>query len=103
MFEFQFVLLGFIDSKQLKNNDKTFIKANLTKSDDQTNIDKYRGYTCNITEYHIRALLFIMSIKTVKHNNCMNILTFLDLLIYALRLILYIIIPKIIVKSNYFL
>ena len=30
----------------------TFIKAKLKKSDDQTNIDKYR-VVANITEYHI--------------------------------------------------
>ena len=30
----------------------TFIKAKLKKSDDQTNIDKYR-LAANITEYHI--------------------------------------------------
>ena len=30
----------------------TFIKVNLKKSDDQTNIGKYRG-ALNITEYHI--------------------------------------------------
>ncbi len=29
----------------------TFIKAKLKKSDDQTNIDKYR-VAANITEYH---------------------------------------------------
>ena len=34
----------------------TFIKAKLKKSDDQTNIDKYR-VAANITEYHIISIL----------------------------------------------
>ena len=32
---------------------KTFIKTKLKKSDDQTNIDKYRIVAANITEYNI--------------------------------------------------
>ena len=32
----------------------TFIKAKLKKSNDQTNIDKYR-LAANITEYHIKS------------------------------------------------
>ena len=35
---------------------KTYIKAKLKKSDDQTNIDKYR-VAANITEYHIISRL----------------------------------------------
>ena len=37
----------------------TFIKAKLKKSDDQTNIDKYKG-AANATEYHIISKLIII-------------------------------------------
>ncbi len=33
----------------------SFIKSKFTKSDEQTNIDKYR-VAANITEYHIMSL-----------------------------------------------
>ncbi len=36
----------------------TFIKTKLNKSDDQTNIDKYR-LTANIIEYYIKSKLII--------------------------------------------
>ncbi len=36
----------------------TFIKTKLKKSDNQTNIDKYRE-AANITEYHISKLIFL--------------------------------------------
>ena len=40
-------------------NKTTFIKTKLKKSDDQTNINKYR-VTANITEYHnISKLIFL--------------------------------------------
>ena len=39
----------------------TFIKANLEKSDDQTNIDKYR-VAANISEYHIISKLIFLRI-----------------------------------------
>ncbi len=35
-----------------KTKIKTFMKANLEKSDDQTNIDKFNRVAENITEYH---------------------------------------------------
>ncbi len=39
----------------------TFIKAKLRKSDDQTNIDKYR-LAASVTEYHIVPILFFLRI-----------------------------------------
>ena len=39
----------------------TFIKTKFKKSDDQTNIDKYKVAT-NITEYHIRSKLIFLRI-----------------------------------------
>ena len=39
----------------------TFIKRKLKKSDDQTNIDKYR-VAANITEYHITSQLIFLRI-----------------------------------------
>ena len=50
----------------------TFIKAKLKKSDDQTNIDKYR-VTANITEYNtISKLIFLRIIipKFIKIISC---------------------------------
>ena len=39
----------------------TFMKAKFKKSDDQTNIDKYR-VAANITEYHIISKLIFLRI-----------------------------------------
>ena len=39
----------------------TFIKAKIKKSDDQTDIDKYR-VAANITEYHIISKLIFLRI-----------------------------------------
>ena len=60
----------------------TFIKAKLKKSDDQTNIDKYR-VAANITEYQIISkLIFLriiipnfMNIRQLFHvkNVCKNV------------------------------
>ncbi len=48
----------------------TFIKTKLTKSDDQTNIDKYR-VAANITEYHIISkLIFLRIIIPVSLKRC---------------------------------
>ena len=44
-----------------KTRMKTFIKTKFTKSDDQTNIDKYR-VAANITENHIMSKLIILRI-----------------------------------------
>ena len=41
-----------IKKKYIKTRMTTFIKSKFKKSDDQTNIDKYR-VAANITEYHI--------------------------------------------------
>ena len=43
----------------------TFIKVKLKKSDDQTNIDKYR-VAANITEYHIKSKLIFNRIIILK-------------------------------------
>ena len=43
----------------------TFIKTKFKKSDDQTDIDKYR-VTANITEYHIISKLIFLSIIIAK-------------------------------------
>ena len=44
----------------------TFIKTKFKKSDDQTNINKYR-VAANITEYHtISKLLFLRNISSKK-------------------------------------
>ena len=43
----------------------TFIKAKLKKSDDQSNISKYRE-AANITEYHIISKLIFLRIITPK-------------------------------------
>ncbi len=45
----------------MKTRMTTFIKAKLKKSDDQTNIDKYRVAE-NITEYHCKSILIILRI-----------------------------------------
>ena len=53
----------------------TFIKAKLKKSDDQTNIDKYR-VTANITENHITLILIFLRIiipKFMMFGNCFNV------------------------------
>ena len=46
----------------------TFIKAKLKKSDDQTNIEKYR-VAANITEYHIISKLILHRIIITKFMN----------------------------------
>ena len=46
----------------------TFIKAKLKKSDDQTNINKYR-VAANITEYHIISKLIFLRIIILKFMN----------------------------------
>ena len=43
----------------------TFIKAKLNKTDDQTNINKYK-VTANITEYHIISKLTLRRIISLK-------------------------------------
>ena len=43
----------------------TFTKAKLKKSDDQTNIDKYR-VSANITEYPIISKLIFLKIIIIK-------------------------------------
>ena len=48
----------------------TFIKTKLNKSDDQTNIDKYR--VKNNTEYHIISKLIFHRINVCK-NICINV------------------------------
>ncbi len=40
----------------------TFIKTKFKKSDDQTNIDKYRVVAANITEYDIMSKLIFLRI-----------------------------------------
>ena len=50
------------ENKCNKNKNKIFIKAKLKKSDDQTNIDKYR-LTANITVYHISKLILDESLS----------------------------------------
>ena len=45
----------------------TFIKTKLNKSDDQTNIDKYR--VKNNTEYHIISKLIFLRIIILKFMN----------------------------------
>ena len=44
---------------------KTFIRAKLKKSDDQTNIDKYR-VAANITKYYITSKSFFLRIFNPK-------------------------------------
>ena len=46
----------------------TFIKSKFKKSDDQTNIDKYR-VAANITEYHIESKLIFLRIIIPKFMN----------------------------------
>ena len=48
--------------KLIKTRMITFVEAKLKKSDDQTNIDKYRVAAANITEYHIISKLIFLRI-----------------------------------------
>ena len=50
--EFYYNLLSVGQSAMIQTRMKTFIKTMFKKSDDQTNIDKYK-VAANITEYHI--------------------------------------------------
>ncbi len=44
----------------------TFIKTKFKKSDDQTNIDKYRA-SVNITEYQIFLRIIILKFMKIRH------------------------------------
>ena len=55
----------------LKTGMITFIKAKLRKSDDQTNIDKYR-VAANITEYHLISKLIMIWLSFHLENVCKN-------------------------------
>ena len=59
---------NILKSFPLKTRITTFIKTKFNKSDDQTNIDKYR-VPANITEYHIILSIFSCSIFSCAHSS----------------------------------